>query len=75
MNNNNIIERKGWSPCTRKVYKRAEYPRDYYNLKNKSNLPDSFHKLLLLFIKIKKIKKCYVITKQTNILCGVYKNL
>ena len=24
-----------------RVYKRAEYPKDYYNLKDKSNLQDS----------------------------------
>jgi hypothetical protein len=40
-NNNNIIERKGQNPCTKGVYKRIEYPKDYCNLKNKSNLPDS----------------------------------
>jgi hypothetical protein len=41
MNSNNFIERKEQSPRTRKVYKRTEYPKGYYNLKNKSNLPDS----------------------------------
>jgi hypothetical protein len=41
MNNNNIIERKGQSLPARKVYKRAEYPKGYYNLKNKLNLRDS----------------------------------
>jgi hypothetical protein len=43
--NNNIIERKGQIPRTLKVYKKAEYPKGYYNLKNKSNLPDSESKL------------------------------
>ncbi len=29
--NNNIIERKGQIPRTLKVYKKAEYPKGYYN--------------------------------------------
>jgi len=43
MNNNNIIERKGQSSRTRKAYNiAAECPKDYYyNLKTKSNLPES----------------------------------
>lgn len=41
MNNNNIIDRKGQSPCTPRVYKRAEHSKNYYNLKDKSNLQDS----------------------------------
>lgn len=36
MNNNNIIERQGKASYTR-VYKRTEYPKDYYNKKNKIN--------------------------------------
>jgi hypothetical protein len=40
-NNKIIIERKGQSHHTQKVYKEAEYPKGYYNLKNESNLPDS----------------------------------
>ena len=34
MNKNNFIERKGQSPLTQRVYKRAENPVDFYNLKH-----------------------------------------
>jgi hypothetical protein len=29
--NNNIIERRGQSPRTQRVYKTAKYPKDYYS--------------------------------------------